>query len=145
MVKFAHYRLTNGTDELGKPVWQARGGVTIAFAEVEGGGIDWAASVCAPEDNFCKLIGRGKAQGRMNRKKTKPRYDFMRGHLADVAIGDEDKKEAVISLQLDAIATAVFQRMMELRLNVCGMLGYAIPRFDLVRKFGSLKPEETKA
>lgn len=135
MAKFAHYRLVSGADADGQPMWKSRGGVTICYADVEGGTIDWAASVCAPEDNFCKAAGRVKAQGRLLMKSMPERYKFMRGSFKPGGASKEDTEKSV-GVTLDGIAHQVFFKMMEKRIEMLGMAGLAIPSFEMARKFG---------
>lgn len=42
-----------------------RGGITIAFRELDTGEIEYALARCSPNDNFSKAMGRVKAEGRL--------------------------------------------------------------------------------
>lgn len=134
--KFAHYRLW--ADNTIDATWLPRGGVTICYEEVEneyGNVIKWGAAVCAPEDNFCKATGRTKAHGRLKMKSLPAKYLFMKGFFNPGGATKADT-EIATKITLDGIAVEVFQRMMELRLDQCGMSDLAIPSFTLARKYG---------
>lgn len=62
--KFLHFRYS-GINEKGETEIFARGGLTIAFREIEPGLIEHAYAKCHINDNFNKVTARNKAGGRL--------------------------------------------------------------------------------
>lgn len=66
MIKFAHIRTLNKVGHLSSP----HGGTTYAYElDNDNNVIGYAIAKCHEKDNFCKRVGRIKAEGRMKSKK----------------------------------------------------------------------------
>lgn len=64
-IKYFHFRPRNGLNQV------LPGGFTVAYRFNDAyGHYEYAMSRCSPEDNFCRKIGRVKAEGRLR----SPRY-----------------------------------------------------------------------
>ena len=64
-LKFIHFRSKNSDGTVSN-----RGGTTMAYETDDTGYVlRGAASLCHPNDNFCRALGRVKAAGRINSKK----------------------------------------------------------------------------
>lgn len=60
MIKYRHYRVKAGTDNV-----NSRGGATLAYTDNGDGTVVGALAYCNPKDNYCKAYGRAKSSGRL--------------------------------------------------------------------------------
>ena len=76
MCKFIHIR-----NKIDNKI-QGKGGYTIAYESVPGGGFLYAMAKCHEKDNFNKHLGRVKAQGRLK--------SFHFARMSPVEISEKD-------------------------------------------------------
>lgn len=63
MPKFAHIRYKEKDGTIA-----CRGGITVAYEQIEDSTFKYAVAICHEHDNYNKRIGRAKAAGRLNSK-----------------------------------------------------------------------------